>query len=209
MRPVMNLPNKLTLSRCVMALIFVAIMTVEHVATYALGFVLFVVASITDYYDGKIARERNLITNFGKLLDPVADKVLMVAAFLMMIKIEALRIPSWAIVIILAREYIVTGARALAASEGQVIAAINSGKLKTVLQIVYVGVFLFMATLIEGVNYYPELEGYFSGGDAAPWIDRIGIASLVSIILVSLYTVYSGLEFGLKNKALFIPNDTP
>ncbi len=192
-----------------MAIIFVALMTVEHVVSYSLGYFVFVIASITDYYDGKIARERNLITNFGKLLDPVADKVLMLAAFLMMMKIEALHIPSWAIVIILAREYLVTGARALAASEGQVIAAINSGKLKTVLQIVYVLIFLFMAILIEGLKVYPDFGAYFPGGDSRPWIHGIGIASIISIILVSFYTVYSGLEFALKNKTLFTPNDTP
>jgi CDP-diacylglycerol--glycerol-3-phosphate 3-phosphatidyltransferase len=194
----MNLPNKLTTARCVMAGIFVALMSFEHPVWYFLAYVVFTAAAITDYYDGKIAREQNLITNFGKLLDPVADKVLMLAAFLMMMKIPALHVPGWTIVVILTREFMVTGARALAASEGTVIAAIASGKTKTVLQMVYVFVFLFFAFIFQLWDTYP-VTGSWLPGDVAIYKRVIGMASMASITLVAAYTVYSGVEFARIN----------
>ena len=141
----MNLPNQLTIARCFMAVVFVGLMSFQNFFSYTLAYVVFIVAAITDYYDGKIARERGLVTNFGKLLDPVADKVLLTSAFIMMMKMPELRVPGWAIVVILAREFLVTGARSLAAAEGEVIAASATGKTKTVLQLVYVFTILFFA----------------------------------------------------------------
>lgn len=198
----MNLANKLTLSRCIMAMVFVALMTTETVWSYLLSYAVFTAAAITDHYDGKIARERNLITNFGKLLDPVADKVLMLAAFLTMMKIPELRIPSWAIVVILAREFLVTGARALAAAEGEVIAASRSGKMKTVLQMVYVFVFLAMAVFFEAMKAWPDYAAALPGGPEL-YTYWIGHASLACIALVAAYTVWSGIEFARDNWRLF------
>lgn len=198
----MNLPNKLTLARCVMAVIFVGLLSFESTLSYFIGYIVFTAAAITDYYDGKIARERGLVTNFGKLLDPVADKVLMLAAFLMMIKIPALHIPAWTIVAILAREFLVTGARALAASEGQIIAAAAHGKIKTVLQMVYVFVFLFFAFVLQALTDYPGLAQYLPG-PAATYELGIGWASFVAIMLVAGYTVYSGVQFARENWWLF------
>lgn len=181
-----------------MAGIFVALMSFEHPVWYFLAYVVFTAAAITDYYDGKIAREQNLITNFGKLLDPVADKVLMLAAFLMMMKIHDLHVPGWTIVVILAREFVVTGARALAAAEGTIIAAIASGKTKTVLQMVYVFVFLFFAFVFQLWDTYPATGDWVPGG-MAPYKFYIGYASMISIVLVAAYTVYSGVEFARIN----------
>lgn len=194
----MNLPNKLTLARCIMALAIVGIMSFKNVFGYCLAYALFIAAALTDYYDGKIARERNLITNFGKLFDPVADKVLMSAALIMLMTIPDLRIPGWTIVAIFAREFLVTGARTLAAAEGTVIAADHWGKTKTVVQMVYVLTFLFFAILIELVDTYGSLAALLPGG---PGIYRlyIGYASRTGIILVALYTVYSGAQFARTN----------
>jgi len=190
----MNLPNKLTVSRCVMTLFFVGFMSVEHVLCYAVGYVLFVLACITDYYDGKIARERNLITNFGKLLDPIADKVLVVAALLIMMKIEELKVPAWTVTAILAREFLITGMRALAASDGLVIAANNYGKTKTLLQMIYVFVFLFLAIVIRAFYDYSGFAAQLPSNshDIIAWI---GYASQGFIILVAVYTVYSGVQY--------------
>lgn len=125
-----------------MAMIFVILMSFPHVCTFATAYVLFVVACFTDYFDGKIARKRDLVTNFGKLMDPLADKILMLAGFVMLLTLPELRIPAWTIVAIFAREFLVTGARSLAAAEGSVIAANNWGKAKTIVQMGYVGFFL-------------------------------------------------------------------
>ena len=186
----MNLPNQLTMARCVLAFFFVVFTSFDNTASYALAYVLFAAAAITDYYDGKIARERNLISNFGKLMDPVADKVLMVAAFVMMMRMHELHLPGWTVVAILGREFLITGARSLAAAEGLVLPANAYGKAKTVIQMVYV--FVFMALAI--------LHRLVFGGEHLGWLRS---CSMWGIVAVAVYTVYSGAQFGWANwKAL-------
>ncbi len=198
----MNLPNKLTVSRCLMAIVFVAFMSFENVATYLLGLVTFIVAAITDYYDGKIARERNLITNFGKLLDPVADKVLMVSAFIMLMQVPELHIPGWTIVVILAREFLVTGARSLAAAEGSVIPASVYGKRKTAFQMTFVITFLSLVVALRLAALAPQASALLPGG-LAMYRDALAPLSLVAIVLIAIYTLYSGAQFAWQNwKAL-------
>ena len=188
----MNLPNKLTLARLVMVPIFVILMSIEHPATYILAYAVFAVASITDYFDGKIARDRNLITNFGKLMDPLADKVLMAAGFLMMMEVQFLNVPGWTIVAILAREFLVTGARSLATNDGTVIAASNWGKIKTVSQMVYIFVFLFLAIGVWGIqSWLPEYTDQYAA--------FVNCSSLVCIIGIAILTVYTGIEFAQSN----------
>jgi len=198
----MNLPNKLTVSRCLLTIIFVGFMSFDHVAAYLLGLVTFIIAAITDYYDGKIARERNLITNFGKLLDPVADKVLMVSAFVMLMQVPELHVPGWTIVVILAREFLVTGARSLAAVEGSVIAASIYGKRKTVFQMTYVITFLSVVVALRLAALLPPVAALLPGGIDA-WRSALAPVSLVTIVLIAVYTLYSGARFAWQNwKAL-------
>lgn len=189
----MNLPNKLTVARFFMALVFVLLMAFHHVATYVLAYLLFIAATITDHYDGKIARQRNLVTNFGKLLDPVADKVLMAGAFISLMTVPTLWIPAWTVVVIIAREFMITGVRSLAASGGNVIGANTWGKTKTVLQMVYVFTFLALAIIAQALQwllFVPWMPR------ALEWYHRIlAIASLAGIIGVALITVYSGIQF--------------
>lgn len=180
-----------------MAMIFVALMSFTHAATYFVAFVVFIAAVITDHYDGKIARERQLVTNFGKLLDPVADKVLMAAGYIMLISIPDLRIPGWCIVVIFAREFLVTGARALAASEGVVIAANAWGKLKTILQMTYVGIFVFLAFCLELMKY--DAVARLLPGQPEWYRLGIGWSSFALIIAVALYTVGTGVQFAREN----------
>ena len=113
-----------------------------------LAFAVFVIASATDAVDGYIARKRNQITNFGKLMDPLADKVLTTAAFIVFV--DAGAIPAWMVIVILAREFIITGLRGVAASEGVVIAAEMSGKLKTISQMLAICIIL-LALAVETV----------------------------------------------------------
>ena len=194
----MNLPNKLTVARCILTAFFVLLLSFQNVYTYGIGYVVFVAAAITDYYDGKIARERNLVTNFGKLLDPVADKVLVVSAFVMLLGIPAMQVPAWSVVLILAREFLVTGARSLGAAQGIVIPANKWGKMKTILQLVYACTFLFLVVVLQALEQYPTL-GDVIPGDVTLYITGIGVASHGSIIFVALYTVYSGFQFARVN----------
>ena len=194
----MNLPNILTLARCVLAAFFVVFMSFDHVACYLVAYVLFAVAAITDYYDGKIAREQNLITNFGKLLDPVADKILMVAGFIMLMRVPDLYIPGWAVIAILAREYLITGARSLAASDGVILPANAWGKAKTAIQMTYVFVILALVILWRIVSAAPVLSALLPG-ERATYTWGLEYLSLIGIILVAVYTIYSGIQFTWAN----------
>ena len=181
---------------------FVVCLSFDNPVVLALGYVLFTVAAITDYYDGKIARERNLITNFGKLIDPVADKILVSAAFIMMMTLPELEIPAWTIIVVLAREFFVTGARSLAASEGAVLQANVSGKTKAVLQMVFIFVFLFLAIL----GRFLEWTGFVL---MDLYTDLLRLTSFWAIIFVAVYTVYSGVNFLWVNRYLLSPTFKP
>ncbi|HOV32621.1 MAG TPA: CDP-diacylglycerol--glycerol-3-phosphate 3-phosphatidyltransferase [Candidatus Hydrogenedens sp.] len=192
-----NLPNQLSIARCILAIIFVVFMSFTHWITFAIAYLIFIIAAITDYCDGKIARQRKTVTKFGQLIDPVADKVLMVAAFIMMMKLDELKIPGWCVVVILAREFLVTGVRAIAAADGNIIPADPWGKLKTVFQMCYVFIFLFLATVRRFL-----LDVSFSSipSEKVKSFDPLlGNFSLILIIFVSIYTLYSGTELLWKN----------
>ena len=141
----MNLPNKLTIARAAAVPFFIAAYMCEY---YAAAFILFAAASLTDMLDGKIARKYNLVTNFGKIMDPLADKILVYSAFCLMV--EDGTVPGWMLIVILAREFAIAGMRTVAASEGLVIAAAMSGKIKTVLQMIAVPLLLLTAAITDG-----------------------------------------------------------
>lgn len=179
----MNLPNKLTVARVVAVPFFIAAYLMEY---HVPAFLLFVAASVTDLLDGKIARKYNLVTNFGKIMDPLADKILVYSAFCLMVANGM--IPAWMLIVILSREFIVSGMRTVAASEGIVIAAGMSGKIKTVLQMIAVPLLLLL----------PAVETMFPDAAAAFYYLTYGFlwASLIM-------TVYSGIEYILQNKNVF------
>ena len=134
----MNLPNKLTILRVIMVPFFVLFMLTDigGSANKWISLILFVVASLTDLLDGKIARKYNLITDFGKFMDPLADKLLVCSAMIALIEMN--RIPSWVVIIIIAREFIISGFRLIASDNGVVIAASYWGKFKTTFQMVMI-----------------------------------------------------------------------
>lgn len=135
----MNLPNKLTLLRCFMIPFFVFFLLAEGGANRTfrmIALVLFIVASLTDLLDGKIARKYNLVTNFGKFMDPLADKLLVCSALICLIELGQL--PAWMVTVIIAREFIISGFRLVASDNGVVIAASYWGKFKTTFQMIAV-----------------------------------------------------------------------
>lgn len=190
----MNLPNQLTVARLVLTFVFVAVLSIDgipHAGTIALA--LFSIAAYTDLLDGQIARKRNLVTNFGKLMDPLADKVLMCAGFVILC--EQGLFPAWIVVVILAREFLVTGLRLVASAAGIVLAAENLGKYKTTFQIVAVIYFLIVLAAREPALAWlnPVLDwrglGPYVLGKALVWIAMI-------------LTLVSGLSYVWKNRKL-------
>ncbi len=133
----MNLPNKLTMFRVILIPFFIVFLMVPQIpAGKWIALFIFIVASLTDLLDGKIARKYNLVTNFGKFMDPLADKLLVCSALICLIELS--RIPSWMVVIIIAREFSISGFRTVAADNGVVIAASYFGKFKTTFQMIAV-----------------------------------------------------------------------
>ena len=134
----MNLPNKLTIFRVILIPFFVVFLLAPCFPGYGnyIALAIFIVASITDFLDGKIARKYNLVTNFGKFMDPLADKLLVCSALICLISLS--RIPAWVVIIIIAREFIISGFRLIAADNGVVIAASYWGKFKTASQMITV-----------------------------------------------------------------------
>lgn len=189
----MNLPNQLTVARLVITLFFVAVLSLEVPHAYTIGLALFIVGAITDYLDGRIARERNLITNFGKLMDPLADKVLVSAAFVMLCAIGLF--PAWILVAILAREFLVTGLRLVASSQGIVLAADTLGKWKTILQITTAIYFLVFLAVREPMLEF--LRFVFQTPLLGP-----GQLGLMLALLTLLTTVASGWNYVWNNRKL-------
>lgn len=140
----MNLPNKLTILRVIMIPFFVAALLYDGGANQNMRYVaaaLFIIASLTDMLDGKIARKYNLVTNFGKFMDPLADKLLVCSALICMIELREL--PAWMVIIIISREFIISGFRLVASDNGVVIAASYWGKFKTTFQMIGVVLLIF------------------------------------------------------------------
>lgn len=133
----MNLPNKLTMFRVILIPFFVVFLLVDITPVDKwIALAVFIIASLTDMLDGKIARKYNLVTNFGKFMDPLADKLLVCSAMICLVELS--RIPAWVVIIIIAREFIISGFRLVASDNGVVIAASYWGKFKTVFQIVMI-----------------------------------------------------------------------
>lgn len=193
----MNLPNKLTVSRLAMTMIFVGFACVPatnpyHLACWRTAYVLAVIAGLTDFFDGYLARRLNLITDFGKLMDPLSDKIFTVSCFVILTAHEL--VPAWVTVLILAREFAVTGLRAVAAKSGEVVAARELGKLKTVLQ---------MLILAVGGWFWARWGWvYLDVKTEAPtllyWTWQALLWAITGI------TVYSGFDYFWKSRHLYL-----
>lgn len=173
----MNLANKLTIIRIILVPIFLIFMTLNKPYSIFVAIFIFIIAALTDKLDGYVARSRNEITNFGKFMDPLADKLLVTSALVSLVEYNI--IPTWAAMIIIGREFAVTGLRAVAASEGVVIAASWWGKIKTVIQII--AIIFGLITLV----YNPAYIRYIT---------------YISIIAAVIITVISGVDYFVKNK---------
>jgi CDP-diacylglycerol---glycerol-3-phosphate 3-phosphatidyltransferase len=213
-----NLPNALTLSRIfIVPLLVVVLLTPVSenwlgVPQYILGVGIFVAAALTDYFDGKIARSRHQVSKLGKLLDPIADKLLISAALISLVEHQLA--PAWAVVIIVGREFAVTGLRSIAATEGVIISASRMGKFKMVAQVVTVGLLILSISPAGGTPHVsnfgrpfpaiqfwtvPELRlawSHLTGPGSTSWTDwqvllyTAGRAMLWVVVISSMFSMY-------------------
>lgn len=185
----MNLPNKITVSRVLLIPVFIVFMLADFgmgqltiggttlPIEQFIGGLIFIFASATDWLDGYIARKNNLVTNMGKFLDPLADKLLVSAAFIILVEFGLA--PSWAVIIIISREFAVTGLRLLLAGEGEVVAANQLGKIKTVTQILAISSLLLNNIFFEAIH--------------VPF-------GTIMLYICLFFTIWSGLDYFIKNK---------
>ncbi len=192
----MNLPNKLTVLRIVLAPLFLLLAVWDFPFHYAASLMVFIAAALTDMFDGKIARARGLITNLGKFLDPLADKMLTTAAFLLFLVTGQMDV--WGLMLVLTREFMVTSVRLLAAKDGTVIAASIWGKTKTVAQFIAI---IYTLTALEFSTWQHTLLGSFALPEAVFSIPLVigRIFIWISVVL----TVASGMEYVWANRHFF------
>ena len=177
----MNLANKITLLRILMIPIFMAFMMIEFPYHMEAAMLVFLLASLTDKLDGYLARKYNMITDFGKFMDPLADKLLITGAFIVLVQLG--RIEAWIVFIILTREFAVTGLRSLAAAQNIIIAASKYGKTKTVTQIIAIIILILDNRPFSLINLPMDI---------------------IMIYIALIITILSGLDYFIKNKQVLI-----
>ena len=190
----MNLANQLTLSRILLTFVFMVFLFSGGVLAKSLALATFLAASFTDFLDGFIAKRRNMTSDFGRLMDPIADKVLVLAAFLAFVEMKL--VPAWMVLVIVLREVSVTGLRIAALGQHKVIAADDGGKHKMVSQVLSILTILFFIIFREaGISIF----GFWTAKTERIYKDAIFALMLITVIL----TVASGVSYLIKNKEVY------
>src|SRR5213595_1598602 len=192
----MNWANRLTLSRLLLTIIFVAALNSSWQYGRTAAFIIFLIAGVSDFVDGEIARRYGVVTNFGKLMDPLVDKIMVAAAFISLVPLKA--VPAWAATTVVARDFLITGLRMMAAAKGKVLPAEMLGKQKTSWQVVTVIFFLALLSLHE-LRYANERSTW--------WFRAWDQAGPVLVWITVALTIYSGLGYAWRHRELISPNE--
>ena len=196
----MTTANKITLVRICMIPFFIWFALQQDATSYAIALGLFCLASFTDFLDGYVARKYNQVTDFGKFVDPLADKLLVCAALL--IFIEKGIFPAWMVFIVLAREFIITSLRNVAAAKGRVLAATWTGKVKTCVQIAGIILDFFFLIFTNGSTVDAATIGVIGGADGPTSVVVFGAGNILPLVVawvVTLMTLYAGIDYLAKN----------
>ena len=192
----MNWANRLTLSRLLLTVVFVAALNSSYQYGRTVALIVFLIAGISDFVDGEIARRYGFVTDFGKLMDPLVDKIMVAAAFISLVPLKA--VPAWAATTVVARDFLITGLRMMASAKGKILPAEMLGKQKTSWQVVTVVFFLALLSLHE-LRYANDgstwwLRAWYQAGPILVWIT------------VAL-TVFSALAYTWRHRELISPNE--
>ncbi|MCX5702564.1 MAG: CDP-diacylglycerol--glycerol-3-phosphate 3-phosphatidyltransferase [Candidatus Omnitrophica bacterium] len=188
----MNIANKLTLLRILLTFVFMSFLFVHSLWAKVASLLIFIFAALSDFFDGRIAKKKNMVTDFGKLMDPIADKILVLAAFAAFVQMQL--IDAWMFVIVVSREILITSLRLFALNKGKVLSATKAGKHKTVSQMLLIFFILIFIVLKEVMltfyTWNPTSEKYFR--------QSIYILMLITVTL----TLYSGLSYLWENRKI-------
>ncbi|MBI3012535.1 MAG: CDP-diacylglycerol--glycerol-3-phosphate 3-phosphatidyltransferase [Elusimicrobia bacterium] len=201
----MNLANKLTLIRLVLVPVFMVFTVIDNTETRIFALLIFILAAVTDLYDGYVARKYGTITTFGQFMDPLADKFLISSAFICFVGLKEIHVSAWMVVLIIGREFLITGLRLLAASKGVIIAADRAGKFKTSSQVAAIVTILIILCVNSGLSAYYGME-------PSGLLEKSGTPYLLGFLLtwspywlvfcVTLLTLISGLSYLYKHRSL-------
>jgi CDP-diacylglycerol---glycerol-3-phosphate 3-phosphatidyltransferase len=189
----MNWANRLTLSRLLLTVLFVAALSSSWAYARTSALIIFLIAGLTDFIDGEVARRYGSITNFGKLMDPLVDKIMMAAAFISLVPLKA--VPAWAATTVVARDFLITGLRLMASAKGRVLPAERLGKQKTSWQVITVIFFLGLLSIAE-LRYANERSTWWFRA----WHDAGPVLVWITVGL----TIYSGLGYGWRHRELIV-----
>ncbi|PYJ22838.1 MAG: CDP-diacylglycerol--glycerol-3-phosphate 3-phosphatidyltransferase [Verrucomicrobia bacterium] len=191
----MNWANRITLSRLALTVLFVVALNSSWQYARTTALVIFLIAGLTDFIDGEIARRYGVITSFGKLMDPLVDKIMVAAAFISLVPLKA--VPAWAATTVVARDFLITGLRLMASAKGRILPAESLGKQKTSWQMITIIFFLALLSIVE-LHYASETSAW--------WMRAWGEAGPVLVWITVALTIYSGLGFTWRNRELISPD---
>jgi len=191
----MNWANRITLSRLALTVLFVVSLNSSWHYARTTALVIFLIAGLTDFIDGEIARRYGVITSFGKLMDPLVDKIMVAAAFISLVPLKA--VPAWAATTVVARDFLITGLRLMASAKGRILPAESLGKQKTSWQMITIIFFLALLSIVE-LHYASETSTW--------WMRAWGEAGPVLVWITVALTIYSGLGFTWRNRELISPD---
>ena len=192
----MNWANRLTLSRLLLTVVFVATLNSSWQYGRTIALIVFLVSGISDFIDGEIARRYGIVTNFGKLMDPLVDKIMVAAAFISLVPLKA--VPAWAATTVVARDFLITGLRMMASARGKILPAEMLGKQKTSWQVVTVIFFLTLLSLNE-LRYTNETSIW--------WVRAWNQAGPVLVGITVALTIFSALAYAWRHRELIAPNE--
>src|SRR6266404_508378 len=192
----MNWANRLTISRLVLTILFVAALNSSWVYGRTSALIFFLLAGVTDFFDGEIARRYGSVTHFGELMDPLVDKIMIAAAFISLVPLIA--VPAWAATAVVARDFLITGLRMMASAKGKILPAERLGKQKTSWQVVTVIFFLALLSLHE-LRYASD--------ESTWWLRAWNEAGPVLVWITVALTIYSGLLYAWRHRDLISPNE--
>jgi CDP-diacylglycerol--glycerol-3-phosphate 3-phosphatidyltransferase len=191
----MNWANRITLSRLALTVIFVVALNSSWQYARTAALIIFLIAGLTDFLDGEIARRYGVITNFGKLMDPLVDKIMLAAAFISLVPLKA--VPAWAATTVVARDFLVTGLRLMASAKGRILPAESLGKHKTSWQVI---------TVIFFLGLFSATELRFANEGSTWWLRAWNQAGPVLVWITVALTLYSGLGYVWRNREVIAPD---